>query len=76
MIDVLADRLNAWCDAQPFETGWYRPLFILAVYTGGVPWMMPDGTPGERAAAYHIARLCRACWDALKREEAPAYTGR
>lgn len=53
-----------------------RPLFILAVYTGGVPWMMPDGTPGERAAAYHIARLCRACWDALKREEAPAYTGR
>lgn len=57
-----------------FEHG--RPLFILAVYTGGVPRMMADGTPGERAAAHHIARLCRACWDALKREEAPAYTGR
>ena len=52
-----------------------RPLFILAVYTGGVPWVMPDGGPGERAAAHHIARLCRTCWDALKRDEAPAYTG-
>jgi beta-lactamase class A len=53
-----------------------RPLFVLAVYTGGVPWVMPDGAPGERAAAHHIARLCRVCWDALKRDEAPAYTGR
>jgi beta-lactamase class A len=52
-----------------------RPLFILAVYTGGVPWTMPDGAPGERAAAHHIARLTRMCWDALKRDEAPAYTG-
>jgi beta-lactamase class A len=52
-----------------------RPLFILAVYTGGVPRVMPDGAPGERAAAHHIARLCRMCWDAFKRDEAPAYTG-
>jgi beta-lactamase class A len=56
-----------------FEAG--RPLFVLAAYTDGVPWVMPDGAPGERAAARHIARLCRVCWDALKRDEAPAYTG-
>ncbi|HLW48500.1 MAG TPA: serine hydrolase [bacterium] len=53
-----------------------RPLFILAVYTDRVPWVMPDGAPGERAAAHHIARLCRMSWDALKRDEAPAYTSR
>lgn len=52
-----------------------RPLFILAVYTGRVPWVMPDGGPGERAAAHHIARLGRTCWDALARDEAAAYTG-
>jgi beta-lactamase class A len=52
-----------------------RPLFILAVYTGRVPWVMPDGAPGERAAAHHIARLARMCWDALKRDEAAPYTG-
>jgi beta-lactamase class A len=57
-----------------FEGG--QPLFILAAYTGGVPWVMPDGGPGERAAAHHIARLCRTCWDVLKRDEAPAYSGR
>jgi beta-lactamase class A len=53
-----------------------RPLFILAVYTGRVPWVIPDGAPGERAAAHHIARLARTCWDALARDEAAPYTGR
>jgi beta-lactamase class A len=57
-----------------FEGG--RPLFVLAVYTSRVPWVMPDGGPGERAAAYHIARLCRTCWDAFKHDETPPYTGR
>ena len=53
-----------------------HPLFILTVYTGRVPWTMPDGTPGKAAASHHIARLARACWDALKHDESPAYTGR
>jgi beta-lactamase class A len=42
-----------------------RPWFILTVYTGSVPWELPDGTPGKAAAGSHIARLCRICWDAL-----------
>ncbi|HET8629489.1 MAG TPA: serine hydrolase [Thermomicrobiales bacterium] len=43
-----------------------RPLFILTVYTDGVPAELPDGTPGPAAAGQLIARLGRACWDALK----------
>ncbi len=42
-----------------------RPLFILAVYTDGVPPDLPDGTSGKAAASHHIARLCRTCWDTL-----------
>ncbi len=42
-----------------------RPLFILTAYTNGVPWDLPDGTPGKAAASQHIARLCRTCWDVL-----------
>jgi len=43
-----------------------RPLFILSVYTEHVPVEMPDGMPGFTIAGYHIARLCRSCYDALK----------
>ena len=76
--DFAASRPPVWRGAIGREDGGRdrRPLFILAVYTGGVPWVMPDGAPGERAAAHHIAHLCRTCWDALKRDEAPAYSGR
>ncbi len=42
-----------------------RPLFVLTVYTDGVPRELPDGTPGRAAANGHIARLCRTCWDGL-----------
>ncbi len=42
------------------------PLFILTVYTEHVPVEMPDGMPGAAAAQQIIARLTRACWDALK----------
>lgn len=42
-----------------------RPLFILAAYTEHVPETMPDGMPGFAAAYRVIARLSRACWDAL-----------
>jgi beta-lactamase class A len=49
-----------------------RPLFILTVYTGGVPWALPDGMPGKAAASQHIARLCRTCWDALAVLTSPA----
>ena len=44
-----------------------EPLFILTVYTENVPLEMPDGLPGYTIAGHHIARLCRTCWDALKR---------
>ena len=43
-----------------------RPLFILTVYTEHVPLEMPDGMPGYTIAGYHISRLCRTCYDALK----------
>ncbi len=56
-----------------FEAG--RPLFVLTVYTGRVPWLMPDGTPGKAAAGHHIGWLCRTCWDALKNDESPNYAG-
>jgi len=39
--------------------------FILTVYTEHVPVEMPDGMPGAAAAQQTIARLTRACWDAL-----------
>lgn len=42
------------------------PLFILTVYTEHVPVEMPDGMPGAAVAQQTIARLTRACWDALK----------
>lgn len=41
------------------------PRFILTVYTEHVPVEMPDGLPGAAAAQHLIARLTRACWDAL-----------
>ena len=43
------------------------PLFILTVYTENVPLEMPDGLPGYTIAGYHIAKLCRTCWNTLKR---------
>ncbi|MHB8733615.1 MAG: serine hydrolase [bacterium] len=52
-----------------------RPLFILTVYTGGVPSAMPNGAPGRTAASHHIARMSRACWDELRAGGAPRYTG-
>jgi beta-lactamase class A len=42
------------------------PRFILTVYTEHVPVEAPDGLPGAAAAQQTIARLTRACWDALK----------
>jgi len=44
-----------------------NPLFILTVYTENVPLEMPDGLPGYIIAGYHIAKLCRTCWNTLKR---------
>ena len=44
-----------------------EPLIILTVYTENVPLEMPDGLPGFTIAVNHIARLCRTCWDELKR---------
>ena len=42
-----------------------EPRFILTVYTEHVPAALPDGLPGHAAAGQLIARLGRACWDAL-----------
>ena len=42
-----------------------EPLYVLSVYTDRVPVEMPDGLPGDAAANLHIARLSRACYDAL-----------
>ena len=42
------------------------PLFILTVYTDGLPKDMPDGTNGYGAAALHMARLAKTCYDALR----------
>jgi beta-lactamase class A len=42
-----------------------EPQFILSVYTDGVPKTQPDGPNGQTAAARHIAKLCRTCWDHL-----------
>lgn len=43
-----------------------KPLYILTVYTGKVPAELAGGMPGHAAAGQLIARLSRACWDALK----------
>ncbi len=43
-----------------------RPLFILSVYTDNLPKDMPDGTNGFGAAALHMARLAKTCYDALQ----------
>ena len=44
-----------------------EPLYVLSVYTDRVPVEMPDGIPGDAEANMHIARLSRACYDALAR---------
>lgn len=43
-----------------------KPRYILTVYTDGVPIEAPDGLPGSTAAGQLIAKLTRACWDALE----------
>lgn len=47
-----------------FRTG--EPLYILAVYTDGVPAALADGTPGYTSALETIGRISRVCWDALQ----------
>lgn len=42
-----------------------RPLFILTAYTSGVPYELPDGTPGFAAAARLIGSLALTCFDRL-----------
>ena len=42
-----------------------RPLFILCVYTWGVPSVLPNGKPGMAGAAHLIGRLAETAWDAL-----------
>lgn len=42
-----------------------RPLYVISVYTHGVPAMLPDGTPGGAGATEMIARLSQACWGML-----------
>jgi beta-lactamase class A len=42
-----------------------KPVYALAAYTDQVPETMPDGLPGYSAVFATIARLSRACWDAL-----------
>lgn len=42
-----------------------HPLFILAVYTYGVPQELRDGIPGFAGAYRLIGTLCRTCWDEL-----------
>lgn len=41
------------------------PLFILTVYTEHLPVNMPDGTSGYHWAGHLIARMAKACYDAL-----------
>jgi beta-lactamase class A len=43
-----------------------EPLFILTVFTQGVPRELADGTPNFSHAARVIGKLCRACWDGLR----------
>jgi beta-lactamase class A len=42
-----------------------EPRYVLTVYTDDTPREQNDGPKGQTAAKAHIARLCRACWDAL-----------
>ena len=42
-----------------------EPLYVLTVYTDRLPVEMPNGLPGDAEANMHIARLSRACYDAL-----------
>lgn len=42
-----------------------QPLYAIAAYTDRVPEVMPDGLPGYAAVFATIARLSRACWDAM-----------
>ena len=42
-----------------------EPLYVISVFTDGVPAVLPDGTPGYTAALETIGRLSRACWDAM-----------
>ncbi|MDP8921783.1 MAG: class A beta-lactamase-related serine hydrolase [Chloroflexota bacterium] len=46
------------------------PLIIQSVYTDGLPTDMPDGTNGYGAAALHMARLAKTCYDALRQPSA------
>ncbi len=41
------------------------PLFILTVYTEGLPINMPDGTSGYHWAGHQIARMCKLAYDAF-----------
>ena len=41
------------------------PLVILAVYLDAIPKTTTDGLPGVALARTNVARLARACWDAL-----------
>jgi beta-lactamase class A len=42
-----------------------EPIYAIAGYTDHVPDVMPDGLPGYAAVYTTIARLSRACWDAM-----------
>jgi beta-lactamase class A len=42
-----------------------QPLFILCVYTWGVPSVLSDGKPGMAGAAHLIGQLAETAWDAL-----------
>lgn len=46
-----------------FENG--SPLYILTLFTSGVPAVMPDGAPGGATADLLMGRLSRDCWDAF-----------
>jgi beta-lactamase class A len=41
------------------------PLFILSAYTEGLPVNAPDGTSGFNTASLLIAKMAKACYDAL-----------
>ena len=41
------------------------PLYAIAAYTDNVPEVMPNGLPGYAAVYATVARLSRACWDAM-----------
>lgn len=47
-----------------FDAG--TPLYAIAAYTDNVPEVMPDGLPGYTAVYQTVARLSRACWDAMR----------